>query len=496
MAASTLARGQGAASEADVPLIVDEDAQAAGEQMAALAAAVANDDAVRLESVRALSSPIASYDGYPYLDEAACTAMKAAIAEDGALFANAARVEGDDGGWGIGTDGASHAVWRTDDAGRTSDHAVTIVGWDDTFSARNFAVACDPDEPHAVGLFATIDSPDGTMMVPTHDGAWIVHDSRGADMGDGGYYYVSYCDLSLRNPVSFRAEAPRPAAEGTVRTSYQYDGLSAVDLPGNQAGGPVGSGRDTAAARSATDLDAQAFCGANVFRARSAGSIDRIGAWATAPGRRIMVQVYTDLARADDPTSGTLAASKTKPVGQAGYYTLELPHAVELSEGEAFSVVVCLQDAVIGSGDLSVPLEGGRGRRCRSRRRAGRRPRRQTRGRCRPELHLRGRCLDRRDPRARGARRPSRHRGGQRRGEGIRHRCAGRRPRRRRSGDEARRSGHGCPWRRNDRGRRPRRLGTARRIPSEHGRRFPAGRRRHRSRRGRHPARGHHLENA
>ena len=118
----------------------------------------------------------------------------------------------------------------------------------------------------------------------------------------------------------------------------------------------MGSGRDTAAARSATDLDAQALCGANVFRARSAGSIDRIGAWATAPGRRIMVQVYTDLARADDPTSGTLAASKTKPVGQAGYYTLELPHAVELSEGEAFSVVVCLQDAVIGSGDLS---EGG-----------------------------------------------------------------------------------------------------------------------------------------
>lgn len=359
MAASTLARGQGAASEADVPLIVDEDAQAAGEQMAALAAAVANDDAVRLESVRALSSPIASYDGDPYLDEAACTAMKAAIAEDGALFANAARVEGDDGGWGIGTDGASHAVWRTDDAGRTSDHAVTIVGWDDTFSARNFAVACDPDEPHAVGLFATIDSPDGTMMVPTHDGAWIVRDSRGADMGDGGYYYVSCCDLSLRNPVSFRAEAPRPAAESTVRTSYQYDGLSAVDLPGNQAGGPVGSGRDTAAARSATDLDAQALCGANVFRARSAGSIDRIGTWATAPGRRIMVQVYTDLARADDPTSGTLAASKTKPVGQAGYYTLELPHAVGLSEGEAFSVVVCLQDAVIGSGDLSVPLEGG-----------------------------------------------------------------------------------------------------------------------------------------
>lgn len=365
MAASTLARGQGAADEGRVPLIADGDAQSAAKRMAALAAAAANDDAVRMESVRALASPVASDDGWLYLDEAALTAMKSAIAENGALFANAARAERGDGNWGAGEDGASHAVWRQDDAARLSEHAVTVVGWDDDFPASNFAVACGEDDAYASGLFATIDTPQGTMAVPTRDGAWIVRDSRGAEVGDGGCYHVSYCDLSLRNPVSFIAEAPRADAAGARRAGYQYDGLSAVDLPGERDGGAAGSGRGAGAAADVEPAGGAAgsglpsFAGANVFRARADGTIDIIGTWATVRNCRVSVQVYTGLADAGDPASGALAASAVKTVGPAGYCTLELPEPVELTAGEAFSVVVCLQDAVLGTGDLSVPLEGG-----------------------------------------------------------------------------------------------------------------------------------------
>ncbi len=53
-----------------------------------------------------------------------------------------------------------------------SDHAVTLVGWDDNYSAGNFKIT------------------------PPGNGAWIIKNSWGSDWGDEGYYYVSYYDAS------------------------------------------------------------------------------------------------------------------------------------------------------------------------------------------------------------------------------------------------------------------------------------------------------------
>ena len=60
------------------------------------------------------------------------------------------------------------SYYYTGDNGR--NHAVTIVGWNDTYSASNFRTA------------------------PPGDGAWIVKNSWGTGSGKDGYYYVSYYD--------------------------------------------------------------------------------------------------------------------------------------------------------------------------------------------------------------------------------------------------------------------------------------------------------------
>lgn len=61
-----------------------------------------------------------------------------------------------------------------------SNHAVTIVGWDDTIEVTSFTNKA------------------------SRKGAWIVKNSYGTNMGDNGYYYVSYDDINIcTNIVGF-----------------------------------------------------------------------------------------------------------------------------------------------------------------------------------------------------------------------------------------------------------------------------------------------------
>ena len=79
-----------------------------------------------------------------------------------------------------------------------SDHCVSLVGWDDHYSASNF------------------------LITPPGDGAWIIKNSWGANHGDEGYYYISYYDVNfaMGNDLSVAY-----VLENTVgyNKNYQYD---------------------------------------------------------------------------------------------------------------------------------------------------------------------------------------------------------------------------------------------------------------------------------
>lgn len=177
-------------------------------------------------------------------------------------------------------------------AGAVANHAVCIVGWDDSYPRSRF------------------------LTHPLGDGAFIAKNSWGTGWGQSGYFHVSYYDANFgRDNVLFTAE---PTSSYT--RVYQYDQLGWV--------GSFGYG-------------AQSAGFANVFTAVSAESLAAVSFYTARPSSTYTLKIYLD------PTSGPVNTSgpvltQSGTIEIPGYSTVALSPAVQLTQGRRFSVVVWL----------------------------------------------------------------------------------------------------------------------------------------------------------
>lgn len=190
------------------------------------------------------------------------------------------------------------------DTKTTYNHAVMIVGWDDSFPKEHFNT-----EPPADGAFLIRNS-------------WKKGSSSSVDdnLGYSGYFWMSYYEATLgKNAYAMEFD---PADK--YDNNYQYDG---------------GIGTGTLACKKA----------ANIYTTKAPGGygiqeIKAVTFYTNASNVDYTIDIYTDITNPSNPESGQHQTQATT-VGItdfAGMYTVDLAEGVLIRENSPFSVVVTL----------------------------------------------------------------------------------------------------------------------------------------------------------
>ncbi|WP_315075253.1 IPT/TIG domain-containing protein, partial [uncultured Clostridium sp.] len=192
------------------------------------------------------------------------------------------------------------------------NHAVSIVGWDDNYSANAFEIK------------------------PAHSGAFLIKNSWGTDWGQNGYFYISYDDPNAFTDINAFKKIDSRSFYNNV---YEYDTF----------------GEFMTASAGTHDIYY-----ANVFKTKKLGGekLSAISTYCVSPNSYIKLYVSIDggktFSEEKASTGYTYLDGKGYQIDEAGYYTFILDQPVQIS-GDKFVVAAEVQQA----GNTSiVPLEG------------------------------------------------------------------------------------------------------------------------------------------
>ena len=189
-------------------------------------------------------------------------------------------------------------------------HAITIVGWDDSWSKNHFNIP------------------------PPGDGAYIAKNSWGTGWGDGGYFYISYYDQEIGKELTiFTAED-----WNTFDTQHSYDPFGMIDMIENPGSGKF----------------------ANVFTTGDSVEILEVVSFYTMESdAEYTVKIFLSPDNPPLNTSGETIANASGTIAVPGYHTISLDSPVPLAAESTFSVVV---EVTNPSYVLTIPVEWNQAR--------------------------------------------------------------------------------------------------------------------------------------
>ncbi|MEE4258043.1 MAG: C1 family peptidase [Bacteroidales bacterium] len=180
-----------------------------------------------------------------------------------------------------------------------TNHAVTLVGWDDSKTTAG-----------------------GT-------GAWIIKNSWGPGWGDDGYFYIAYQDSRVNTSLAVFPEYKDFIADAEVSTYSEAGWIT-----------QVGYGTNT--------VDALVK-----FTANGDIQIDRIATAAVQAGTIISIEIY-DSFNGSNSLTGLLGSIPAQTCTYTGYHSFELPAPIELSIGDDYYIKTSYQTTDYG---YPIPVE-------------------------------------------------------------------------------------------------------------------------------------------
>lgn len=200
-----------------------------------------------------------------------------------------------------------------------TNHAVTLVGWDDDYPKDNF-------NSSANGRGGNSHNP------PEENGAWLVRNSWTAGKASLGSYYsyfwISYEDngLNFGTPEVYAFRMQKAASD----YNYFYDTLTHGNSYFTVHGAPIESANIFQACGNTEGDEKLESVTVQLF------TLDELD------DRKYTLDIYTDLTDYSKPDSGKKAATVTGVFPAKGLYTIELDEPVELKKGSLFSAVVTM----------------------------------------------------------------------------------------------------------------------------------------------------------
>ena len=189
----------------------------------------------------------------------------------------------------------------------TPNHAIILVGWDDSYSSSKFSTN------------------------PGMNGAWLVKNSWGTSWGDGGYFWMSYAQY-LTDGTAFIAEKADPNMK-------VYDNS------------PLGWG-------GTWGYSSSPIYTANVFKSeRDNEKLTEVGFFTADNNVTYDIDVYTSTSTSmpSNPITGSSVSKMSGTMPYAGWHVVTLNTPVALTKGNYFSVVVTFKNR----GTAPVEMKGG-----------------------------------------------------------------------------------------------------------------------------------------
>ena len=173
----------------------------------------------------------------------------------------------------------------------TSNHAVTLIGWDDNYSADNFAIR------------------------PPGNGAFIIKNSWGTEHGHDGYWYISYYDKAF---AGYGLDTISAMAITSAENITSYKNIYQYDILGNTF--------------ESLGFNSHTAWMANQFTAANDNPLSAFGLY-TFGDSQYLVNITVN---------GISKCIQEGIIKGAGYHTIKLNEFVELAKGDLFKIAVKL----------------------------------------------------------------------------------------------------------------------------------------------------------